>query len=94
MSDGRTKSFRFIVPVDNIPGTRDDKSSLYADIIKEFLASKIKYAEVTLEEKDTAKLKRGLKYYNKKYNVADVEVRQIGKKVYLERMNSEPPSQT
>lgn len=87
MSENKN-NFRFIIPVDSIPGIRDNHLSLYEDIIKEFLNSNIRYAEVTIEQ-DPPKTKRGLQYYAKKKAIREITVRQIGKKIYLERKNGQ-----
>lgn len=87
MSDDKIKNLRFIIPVETIPGIKKAETSLYGDIINEFLISKLKYAEVTLENKDPFKIRNGLRHYIKKKSVGEIEVRCIGKKVYLERKN-------
>ena len=52
MSDEKLKNLRFIVPVENIPGLKNNETTLYSEIINEFLTSNIKYAEVTLTDKN------------------------------------------
>lgn len=85
MSGSDHKSFRFIVPVENLPGINEDKSSLYNDIINEFLSSKLRYAEVILPDRSPRQINMGLRHYLKKKGIKGVRVRFLRKKVYLER---------
>jgi hypothetical protein len=84
MSADNNKKFRFIVPVESLPRAKGDSSSLYKDIIKEFMDSKLKYAEVTLADKSTRTINAGLRHHLKKKGISTIKVRVVRKKVYLE----------
>ena len=86
-SGNNSEKFRFIIPVDSIPGLKSKSSSLYHDIVDEFLNSSIKYAELSLDENDFKKNRGGLYYYIRKNKIKEVEVRYSGKKIYLARKN-------
>lgn len=85
MSDDRKGNLRFIIPVEKIPDRKRDKSIVYDEILKEFLDSKVRYAEVTLTDKKPVTLSLALKRRLKEKAISNIKVRHIGKKVYLER---------
>ncbi len=85
MSDDRTKSLRYIIPIEKIPGTKRGSGSVYDEIVKEFLDSKLKYAEVTLTTKAQASINAALRRHIKLKAIKGVKVRYMSKKVYLER---------
>jgi hypothetical protein len=84
MSDDKTKNFRFITPVESLPGKKRDSKSLYDDIINEFSESKLKYAEVTLTGKAPLTIASSLRRCLKQKGISEIKVRYIGKKIYLE----------
>jgi hypothetical protein len=85
MSEERKSNLRFIIPVEKIPGRKRDGSIIYDEILKEFLSSKVRYAEVNLTEKKPVTICYALKRRLKEKAVSNVKVRYICKKVYLER---------
>ena len=85
MSDERKTNLRFITPVDRIPGRKREDALVYDEVIREFLDSKLKYAEVNLPNKKPQTVNVGLRYRLKKKGINQVIVRFIDKKVYLER---------
>jgi hypothetical protein len=85
MSDERKTNFRFITPVDRIPGRKKDSALVYDEVIREFLDSKLKYAEVNLPNKKPLTVNLALKKRLKEKGINKVIVRHISKKVYLER---------
>lgn len=85
MSDEKDKNLRFIIPVESIPGRKRNSGLVYDEIVKEFLGSKVKYAEVTLASKTPATMNAALRRHLKQKGINGVRVRYISKKVYLER---------
>jgi len=86
MSDDRKTNLRFITPVDRIPGRKKDSSIVYDEVIREFLDSKLKYAEVNLPNKKPQTANLALRKRLKEKRINQVIVRFINKKVYLERL--------
>ena len=77
--------FVFILPVDRIPRRKRENGFVYEEVIREFLGSRSKYAEVSLANKKTATINFALRKHLKERGIVDVKVRYINKKVYLER---------
>jgi len=58
---------------------------VYDEIIREFLDSKLKYAEVNLQDKKPLTIYVTLRKHLKDKGISEIAVRVINKKVYLER---------
>ena len=87
MSEDKNTSFRFIIPIENLPERKSADGSIYSEIIQEFIGSNLKYAEVTLPTKSSATICAYLRRYVKQNEIKNIKVRYIHKRVYLEREN-------
>ena len=57
--------FVFILPVDRIPRRKRENGFVYEEVIREFLGSRSKYAEVSLANKKTATINFALRKHLK-----------------------------
>jgi Zn ribbon nucleic-acid-binding protein len=80
------KPFRFIKKIDSLPTERRGRDSYYDEIIREFLYSGAKYAEVKDLGKRPLTVEIGLKNRVKRHRER-IKVLLISKKVYLERLD-------
>jgi hypothetical protein len=83
----RPNNFRFIIPLDNLPQRKTTSGSVCNEIIQEFTASDLTYAEVTLSTKSPLTICAYLRKLIKQAGVKNIRVRYIHKRVYLERVN-------
>lgn len=81
----KEKELRYLVPVEKMPLGRV-RSSLYDDILKEFMESGLKYAEIKDMGKHPGTVVYMLKKRIRDRHTENVIVRQRSKKVYLERL--------
>jgi phage FluMu protein Com len=80
------KILRFLKSVDYLPQSKRGRDSFYDEIIREFLFSEAKYAEVKDTGKKILALQVGLKNRVKQRREC-IKVLTINKKVYLERLD-------
>jgi hypothetical protein len=80
------KSLRFLKSVEDIPRTRKARRSIYGEIIREFLYSGARYAEVKDLGKEPSTIQSGLKNRLKRRK-DNIQVLVRNKKVYLKRLN-------
>lgn len=80
------KSLRFLKSVEDIPRTRKARRSIYDEIIREFLYSGAKYAEVKDLGKTPLTIQSGLKNRLKRRK-DNIQVLVRNKKVYLKRLH-------
>lgn len=86
MSGEKKENLRFLVPVEKIPGKRKGREPIYDEIIKEFVESNLKYAEVKLMGKAPSTINQVLRKRLKEKKIDNIKVRYRNKKVYLERL--------
>jgi len=79
-------AFRFLIPVDVIPGEPISKS-VYDNILQEFVKSGLQYAMVKDLGKKAKTIWLSLNYRKKRLGITDVDVTVRNKKVYLERIS-------
>lgn len=87
-TEGKEKKLRFLAPVEDLPFVRRHGVSLYDNILKEFMESNLKYAEV----KETGGRKPitvalTLKRKLKKRGIRDIRVITRNKRIYIARMD-------
>jgi len=81
----KEKSFRFLTPVEKIP-PGPGRSTIYGNILREFLGSGLKYAEVIDIGKKPVTIVIMLKKKMKESGIRNVTVKIRNKKVYLEKI--------
>lgn len=85
----QVEDFRFLKPIEHLPPTKRRKPSFYDEIINEFIASGLKYAEVkeTGRAPETVQIMLSLRLKEKQLTFIKARIR--NKKVYLERVDAQ-----
>jgi len=79
-------ALRYLIPVEKVPTKRAPRTTLYDDIIKEFIESKLRYAEVREMGRRPLTILYNLKEKLKEKGIENIKARYRNKKVYLERL--------
>lgn len=82
-------TFRFIEPVSQIPKVKRKKRSIYEEIIREFMASGLNYAEVKNIGKNPQAIYAMLALQLKRENIRNIRVHMRNKRVYLEKLKTQ-----
>ena len=77
---------RFLKPVEEIPFRKKGRASIYDEILKEFIESRLRYALVKEMDSKPVSVAQGLKSRLKKRKIENINVIRRKNKVYLEKL--------